>query len=98
MNALAMSTVRHTHNYETMLHFYREILGMKTVEAWDEPANRGSLLSPGGLQTQEVPNARSPPATTTRSGTRASRGSAVIHPGAENWPQRSLSLWEWQEI
>lgn len=47
MNVLAMSVVRHTRNYEIMLRFYRDRLGMKVVEAWDEPDNRGTLLSPG---------------------------------------------------
>jgi uncharacterized glyoxalase superfamily protein PhnB len=47
MNILALSIVRHTRNYETMVHFYREILEMEVVQSWDEPANRGTLLSPG---------------------------------------------------
>ncbi len=54
MNALAMSTVRHTRNYEVMLHFYKEILGMKPVLSWDEPANRGTLLAPGGQVANAV--------------------------------------------
>jgi catechol 2,3-dioxygenase-like lactoylglutathione lyase family enzyme len=42
-----MSIVRHTHNYEAMVRFYREALGMELVESWDQPGNRGALLSPG---------------------------------------------------
>lgn len=47
MNAIAMSVVRHTQDYEAMLRFYRDILAMRPVESWDEPGNRGTLLSPG---------------------------------------------------
>ncbi len=47
MKVLAMSTVRHTRNYEAMLRFYEETLAMKAVQAWNEPGNRGTLLSPG---------------------------------------------------
>ena len=47
MNILAMSVVRHTKNYEAMVNFYQEHLKMKRVESWDEPGNRGTLLSPG---------------------------------------------------
>lgn len=47
MKVLAMSTVRHTRNFEAMLRFYEETLAMKAVQAWNEPGNRGTLLSPG---------------------------------------------------
>jgi uncharacterized glyoxalase superfamily protein PhnB len=47
MKVLAMSTVRHTRNYEAMFHFYQETLAMKPVQSWNEPGNRGTLLSPG---------------------------------------------------
>ncbi len=47
MNVIAMSIVRHTRNYEAMLHFYGDSLTMQAVEAWDEPGNRGTLFSPG---------------------------------------------------
>jgi uncharacterized glyoxalase superfamily protein PhnB len=30
-----------------MLRFYRDTLGMKPLESWDEPGDRGMLLSPG---------------------------------------------------
>ena len=30
-----------------MLRFYEETLAMKAVQAWNEPGNRGTLLSPG---------------------------------------------------
>lgn len=53
MKVKRMSIVRHTRNFETMLRFYRDSLAMTVVEAWDEPGNRGTLLSPGG----EVSNA-----------------------------------------
>lgn len=47
MNILTMSVVRHTQNYESMIHFYRDLLEMSVVESWDEPGNQGMLLSPG---------------------------------------------------
>jgi uncharacterized glyoxalase superfamily protein PhnB len=54
MKVLLMSIVRHTRNYEAMLRFYGGILGMEPVEAWDEPGNRGTLLSPGGRVSNAV--------------------------------------------
>jgi len=47
MNALQVSIVRHTRNYEDMLEFYRDGLGMKVTEEWNEPENRGTLLAFG---------------------------------------------------
>ena len=47
MNALQVSIVRHTKNYEAMLEFYRDGLGMKVTEEWNEPENRGTLLAFG---------------------------------------------------
>ena len=47
MKVLAMSTVRHTRNFEAMVRFYEETLAMKAVQAWNAPGNRGTLLSPG---------------------------------------------------
>ena len=48
MNTLQVSIVRRTKNYEAMVSFYRDGLGMKVTEQWDEPDNRGTLLSFGG--------------------------------------------------
>lgn len=48
MNTLQVSIARHTKNYEAMLKFYRDGLGMKITEEWDEPDNRGTLLAFGG--------------------------------------------------
>ena len=47
MKVLALSIVRHTRNYETMVQFYQDTMAMKCVESWDEPGNRGTLLTPG---------------------------------------------------
>lgn len=47
MKPKSMSIVRHTRNYEAMLQFYRDTLEMKPAESWEEPGNRGTLLSPG---------------------------------------------------
>jgi uncharacterized glyoxalase superfamily protein PhnB len=45
MNALQVSIVRHTKNYEAMLEFYRDGLGLQITEEWDEPDDRGTLLA-----------------------------------------------------
>jgi hypothetical protein len=36
-----ISIVRHTKNYEAMVKFYRDDLGMKITQSWNEPENRG---------------------------------------------------------
>jgi len=54
MNTLHASIVRHTKNYEDMVAFYRDGLGMKITEQWDEPANRGTLLAFGGKAENTV--------------------------------------------
>jgi uncharacterized glyoxalase superfamily protein PhnB len=46
--AIHVSVIRHTKNYEAMLGFYRDSLGMSIKESWEEPDNRGTLLSLGG--------------------------------------------------
>jgi predicted enzyme related to lactoylglutathione lyase len=43
-----VSVVRHTRNYEGMVEFYRNVLGMSIQQSWDHPGNRGTLLSFGG--------------------------------------------------
>ena len=48
MNPTTLSIVRHTHNYESMLAFYGEMLGMKVTLSWNEPTNRGTLFALGG--------------------------------------------------
>jgi uncharacterized glyoxalase superfamily protein PhnB len=48
MNVLQVSIVRHTKNYEAMVGFYRNKLGMDVTLSWDEPDNRGTLLAVGG--------------------------------------------------
>jgi uncharacterized glyoxalase superfamily protein PhnB len=47
MDAIAVRIVRHTNNFEAMVRFYRDGLGMDVVQSWDRPGNRGALLSPG---------------------------------------------------
>ncbi|MFN2137582.1 MAG: VOC family protein [Candidatus Promineifilaceae bacterium] len=47
MKAKQMNTVRHTHNFVAMVRFYRDTLGMEPVLSWEEPDNRGMLLTPG---------------------------------------------------
>lgn len=34
-------------NYEEALRFYRDVLGLPVVEAWDEPTGQGSVLDAG---------------------------------------------------
>lgn len=46
--------VRHTKNYEVMVEFYRDRLGLNVKEAWDHPGNRGTLLSFGGKSSNTV--------------------------------------------
>ena len=48
MNILQVSIARHTKNYEAMVGFYREKLGMDVTLSWDEPDNRGTLLAFSG--------------------------------------------------
>jgi len=54
MNILHVSIVRHTKNYEAMVAFYRDGLGMNITEAWDESNNRGTLLTLGGKAESTV--------------------------------------------
>ena len=54
MNILQVGVVRHSKNYEAMVAFYRDSLGMKVTEQWDEPDNRGTLLSFGGKAESTV--------------------------------------------
>jgi catechol 2,3-dioxygenase-like lactoylglutathione lyase family enzyme len=43
-----VSIVRHTKNYDAMVEFYRDRLGMSVKQSWDHPGDRGTLLSFGG--------------------------------------------------
>lgn len=54
MEVLQASIVRHTRNYEAMLEFYRDGLGMRVTEEWNEPGNRGTLLAFGGRTANTV--------------------------------------------
>jgi uncharacterized glyoxalase superfamily protein PhnB len=54
MNPVLLNIVRHTRNYKAMLRFYQDRLGMKPVASWDEPGNRGTLLTPGGQVANAV--------------------------------------------
>ena len=55
MNKISqVSIVRHTKNYDAMLKFYRDDLGMQIIQAWEHPANRGTLLSFGGKAENTV--------------------------------------------
>jgi uncharacterized glyoxalase superfamily protein PhnB len=54
MNVLQVSIVRHTKNYEAMVGFYRNKLGMDVTLSWDEPDNRGTLLAVGGKASNTV--------------------------------------------
>lgn len=51
---LQVSIVRHTKNYEAMVEFYRDRLGMSIKQDWDHPANRGTLLSFGEKTSNTV--------------------------------------------
>ena len=54
MKPLLVSIVRHTKNFEAMIAFYRDKLSMSITEEWDEPENRGALLSFGGKADNTV--------------------------------------------
>jgi lactoylglutathione lyase len=47
LNTTGLNIVRHTHNFESMLHFYRDLLGLIVVDAWDNPGNRGAIVAVG---------------------------------------------------
>jgi uncharacterized glyoxalase superfamily protein PhnB len=48
MNAAFARVVRHTRNFDLLLGFYRDRLGMKVTSSWDKaPDNRGAMLSAG---------------------------------------------------
>jgi uncharacterized glyoxalase superfamily protein PhnB len=47
MDAAAFRVIRHTRNFDEMLRFYQDSLGMTCIHGWDRPDNRGALLSPG---------------------------------------------------
>jgi hypothetical protein len=47
MKPLQVSIARHTKNYEAMVGFYRDGLGMTITEEWNEPNNLGTLLAFG---------------------------------------------------
>ena len=51
---IQVSIVRHTKNFETMVEFYRDKLQMKITQSWDDPGNRGMLLSFGGRASNTV--------------------------------------------
>ena len=54
MNTLQVSIARHTKNYEAMVAFYRDGLGVKVTEEWNKPDNRGTLLALGGKAVSTV--------------------------------------------
>jgi uncharacterized glyoxalase superfamily protein PhnB len=55
MNEIAqVSIVRHTRNYEALVKFFRDSLGMRVKQAWDHPGNRGTLLSFGAKASNTV--------------------------------------------
>ena len=43
-----VTIIRHTANFDDMLAFYRDQLGLHVIEAWDEPNNRGAVLALAG--------------------------------------------------
>lgn len=51
---IQVSIVRHTKNYEAMVEFYRDRLGMSVTQSWDHPGDRGTLLAFGGKVSRAV--------------------------------------------
>lgn len=54
METIQVSIVRHTNNYDSMVEFYRDRLGMSVTQSWDHPGIRGTLLSFGGQVSKTV--------------------------------------------
>ena len=48
MDVVTLTVLRYTVNYEPMVEFYRDILGMEVVESWDRPDSKGSVFAPRG--------------------------------------------------
>ncbi|HML23731.1 MAG TPA: VOC family protein [Aggregatilinea sp.] len=46
MSMHVLRVVRRTADFDAMLHFYRDLLGMTPVTNWDRPGDRGAILSP----------------------------------------------------
>lgn len=46
-----LTIIRHTANFEAMLSFYQDGLGLDVVEAWNKPNNRGAVLSAAGAMS-----------------------------------------------
>ncbi len=51
---IQVSTARHRKNYDAMVGFDRDLLGMSVKQSWDHPGNRGALLSFDGGVTGTV--------------------------------------------
>ena len=50
-----------TNSFETMVHFYGELLGFEVVEEWDRPRGRGRRFDlGGGLRLEILDNVREP--------------------------------------
>jgi catechol 2,3-dioxygenase-like lactoylglutathione lyase family enzyme len=45
MKSHNLNVDRRTDNYEAMVHFYRDLLGLIPIESWEEPTNRGVVLA-----------------------------------------------------
>ncbi len=43
-----------TDRFEETLRFYKEVLGLETLESWDRTDSRGALISAGGTTVIEV--------------------------------------------
>jgi uncharacterized glyoxalase superfamily protein PhnB len=48
VNLRNLTVVRHTINYEPMIQFYEDALGMTAIERWNRPDSRGSVFAPPG--------------------------------------------------
>ena len=48
MDVTTLTVLRYTVNYEPMVDFYRQTLGMEVVESWDRPDGKGSVFAPRG--------------------------------------------------
>jgi len=54
MQVLSVRVVRHTRKFDKMMHFYRDVLEMRSISSWKRKESTGALLSPGKAMGQMV--------------------------------------------
>lgn len=54
MQVLSVRVVRHTRHFDKMMHFYCDVLEMRSINSWKRADSVGALLSPGKAMGQMV--------------------------------------------